>query len=146
MPHEELPQLTFHVTPAFLLSLLTVAIMPVLVLTFSEEGGGLRNDTEIGTGGAGPLLEPLLHATSQTVIARQLRVGSRYGISLDSSILIVQRRLRVSSLTRSRANKRAIVIANGDLFSIQNKLANEQILLVMNGLDLTHYLDLLASD
>ncbi len=67
-PHDEPPQVTFQATPALLLSLLTIAITPVLVLTFSDVAGGLRKETEIGLGGAGPLLVPL-HATSQTVIA-----------------------------------------------------------------------------
>jgi len=69
VPHDELPQLTFQVTPALLVSLLTVAIMPVLVPTFSEVTGGLRKDTEIGAGGVGPELVPLLHAIRQRVIA-----------------------------------------------------------------------------
>jgi hypothetical protein len=68
VPHDELPQLTFQVTPALLVSLLTVAITPVLVPTFSEVTGGLRKDTEIGAGGVGPELVPLLHATNQRVI------------------------------------------------------------------------------
>jgi hypothetical protein len=67
VPHDELPQLTFQVTPALLVSLLTVAITPVLVPTFSEVAGRLRKDTEIGAGGVGPELVPL-HATNQRVI------------------------------------------------------------------------------
>jgi hypothetical protein len=39
-----------------------------------------------------------------------------------------------------------VVISNDDGLAIQDKLANEQIFLVMNGLDLTKDLDLLASD
>jgi hypothetical protein len=72
VPHDELPQLTFQVTPALLVSLLTVAITPVLVLTFSEVAGELRKDTEIGLGGVGPELVPL-HATRQRAIAEVLR-------------------------------------------------------------------------
>ena len=72
VPHDELPQLTFQVTPALLVSLLTVAITPVLVLTFSEVAGELRKDTEIGLGGVGPELVPL-HATRQKAITEALR-------------------------------------------------------------------------
>ena len=72
VPHDELPQLTFQVTPALLVSLLTVAITPVLVLTFSEVAGELRKDTEIGLGGVGPELVPL-HATRQRAITEVLR-------------------------------------------------------------------------
>jgi hypothetical protein len=68
VPHDELPQLTFQVTPALLVSLLAVAITPVLVPTFSEAAGELRKDTEIGLGGVGPELVPL-HATRQRAIA-----------------------------------------------------------------------------
>jgi hypothetical protein len=64
VPHDELPQLTFQVTPALLVSLLTTAITPVLVLTFRDVAGGLRKETEIA-GGLGPELVPLLHATSR---------------------------------------------------------------------------------
>jgi hypothetical protein len=69
VPHDELPQLTFHVTPALLVSLLTVAITPVLVPMFSEVTGGLRKDTEIEGGGVGPELVLLLHAIRQRAIA-----------------------------------------------------------------------------
>ena len=69
VPQEELPQLTFQVTPALLVSLLTTAIAPVLVPTFNDVTGWVRKDTEIGAGGLGPELVPLLHATSHRVIA-----------------------------------------------------------------------------
>ena len=68
VPQEELPQLTFQVTPALLESLLTTAMTPVLVATFNDVTGGVRKETEIGAGGFGPELVPLLHATSQRVI------------------------------------------------------------------------------
>ena len=68
VPHDEPPQVTFHVTPALLVSLLTTAITPVLVLTFSDVAGGLRKETEIGTGGVGPELVPLLQATTNKAI------------------------------------------------------------------------------
>ena len=55
-----------------LLSLLTVAITPVLVPTFSEVTGGLRKDTEIEAGGVGPELVPL-HAIRQRVITEAAR-------------------------------------------------------------------------
>jgi len=72
VPHEEPPQATFQVTPALLVSLLTIAITPVLVLTFSDVSGELRKETEIGAGGVGPELVPL-HATSQRVIPEAAR-------------------------------------------------------------------------
>lgn len=67
VPQEELPQLTFQVTPALLVSLLTTAITPVLVATFNDVTGGVRKETEIGAGGLGPEV-PLLQATSHRVI------------------------------------------------------------------------------
>jgi hypothetical protein len=39
VPQGELPQLTFQVTPALLVSLLTTALTPVLVATFNDETG-----------------------------------------------------------------------------------------------------------
>src|ERR1700754_766720 len=50
LPHEELPQVTDQVTPAFALSLLTVAVRGVVVLAGTEVGG-LFSVTEIGTVG-----------------------------------------------------------------------------------------------
>lgn len=64
VPQDELPQLTFQVTPALFVSLFTTAIRPVLVLVLSEVTGGFRRFTEIGSGGVGPALVPLLQATT----------------------------------------------------------------------------------
>ena len=45
-----------------------------------------------------------------------------------------------------RANQRTVVISNDDGLAIQDKLANEEIFLFVNGLHLTKDLDLLAGD
>jgi hypothetical protein len=50
LPHDELPQVTDQVTPAFALSLLTVAVKAAVVLAATELGGLFRA-TEIGTAG-----------------------------------------------------------------------------------------------
>ncbi len=39
VPHDAPPQLTFQVTPWLLLSLLTTAVTPVLVLVLRDDGG-----------------------------------------------------------------------------------------------------------
>ena len=64
VPQDELPQLTFQVTPALFESLFTTAARPVLVPVFSEATGELRKFTEIGAGGVGPPPVPLLQATT----------------------------------------------------------------------------------
>ena len=71
MPQDELPQLTFHETPALLLSLLTVAISPVLVPTLRDVGGELRKETEIGLEGGGVTV-PLLQAINNRTIAQEI--------------------------------------------------------------------------
>ena len=45
---------------------------------------------------------------------------------------------------RALANERAVVISNDDVFAIENKMTNEQIFLIVDGLNLANYLDLLA--
>ena len=50
----------------------------------------------------------------------------------------------MSAFMRACANQRTMVISNDDLLTVQNQLTDEQILLAVNGLDLTDYLDLLA--
>jgi hypothetical protein len=64
IPQDELPQLTFQVTPALFVSLFTTTVSPVLVLVLSEVTGAFRKVTEIGLGGVGPELVPLLQATA----------------------------------------------------------------------------------
>jgi hypothetical protein len=68
VPHDEPPQVAFQTTPALLLSLLTVAMRPVLVPTLSDVTGALRKETDIGlAGGFDPV--PLLQATTNRAIA-----------------------------------------------------------------------------
>jgi len=64
VPQDELAQLTFQVTPALFVSLFTTTARSVLVLVLSEVTGGFIKFTEIGSGGVGPALVPLLQATS----------------------------------------------------------------------------------
>jgi hypothetical protein len=64
VPQDELPQLTFQVTPALFVSLFTTAVSPVLVLVLSELTGGFKKVIDIGSGGVGPALVPLLQPTT----------------------------------------------------------------------------------
>jgi hypothetical protein len=57
VPHEELPQVTDHVTPPLLLSLLTTAVSDAVWPAVTELGGAGLNATEIA-GGLGPLPPP----------------------------------------------------------------------------------------
>ena len=72
VPHDALPHAIFHATPALLLSFITIAMRPVLVLMLSDETGGLRKDTEI-EGGVGPELVPLLQPNTHRAIAEAMR-------------------------------------------------------------------------
>jgi hypothetical protein len=47
LPHDELPHVTVHFTPAFALSLTTFAVMLVVVDSGSEVGGAAANATVI---------------------------------------------------------------------------------------------------
>ncbi len=49
-PHDELPQFSDHVTPAFFGSFATVAATDAVVFTISDGGGALENETETGCG------------------------------------------------------------------------------------------------
>jgi hypothetical protein len=51
LPHCALPHVTLQVTPPFLVSLLTEAVMLAVVLMTIDEGGCVTNETEIGGGG-----------------------------------------------------------------------------------------------
>jgi hypothetical protein len=57
-PHGVVLQVTAQVTPALALSLLTMAVMLVLVPASSEDGGWGENDTEVCGGGLGEDPEP----------------------------------------------------------------------------------------
>jgi hypothetical protein len=60
VPHAELLQVTDQLTPPFLLSLATVAVILVVAPITSVVGGGVLRDTEIagGVGGGGVELDP----------------------------------------------------------------------------------------
>jgi hypothetical protein len=58
VPQGALPQLMVHVTPALVLSLLTMAVRLVLVPVSSDDGGWGENETEIGAGGLGDEPDP----------------------------------------------------------------------------------------
>jgi hypothetical protein len=49
-PHDELPQFSDQLTPAFLESFATVAATDTIVFTTSDVGGALANETETGCG------------------------------------------------------------------------------------------------
>jgi hypothetical protein len=66
LPHDELPQVTFHVTPALALSLLTSAVRFVDVPASSEAGGCGDSDTEIWAGGLGDEPDPPHPVTNRT--------------------------------------------------------------------------------
>jgi hypothetical protein len=68
VPHEELPQVTDHVTPPLLLSLLTTAVNDAVVPAVIEAGGAGLNATEID-GGFGPLPPPPPHAAATNASA-----------------------------------------------------------------------------
>ena len=67
VPQGEALQLTVQLIPPFLLSLLTTAVTPVLVLIASDVGGAELKDTEITAGGVGGVEPPPPHAVSQRV-------------------------------------------------------------------------------
>jgi hypothetical protein len=66
LPHEALPQATFHVTPALALSLSTIAVRLVEVPASIDAGGAGERDTEIAAGGLGDEPDPPQPATSST--------------------------------------------------------------------------------
>jgi hypothetical protein len=73
VPHEELPQVTDHVTPPLLLSLLTTAVSDAVAPAVIEAGGAGLIVTEID-GGFGPLPPPPPQAAAANPIAAMLDI------------------------------------------------------------------------
>jgi hypothetical protein len=68
VPHEELPQVTDHVTPPLLLSLLTTAVNDAVAPAVTDAGGAGLKATEID-GGFGPFPPPPPQAAATNAIA-----------------------------------------------------------------------------
>jgi hypothetical protein len=68
LPQLLLPHVTVHFTPAPLLSLLTFAVMAVVVLAVSDAGGCAEKETAIG-GGVGSLPPPPQEASDMVKTA-----------------------------------------------------------------------------
>lgn len=84
VPQDALPQLTLQVTPALFGSLFTVAANPVLVPVLSDVAGGLRKETEIGTGGVGPEPDPPLQPTTNKAITdANTSLSERWNVTGD---------------------------------------------------------------
>jgi hypothetical protein len=73
VPHEELPQVTDHVTPPLLLSLLTTAVSDAVAPAVIEVGGAGLRLTEIA-GGFGPLPPPPPQAAAANATAAMLDI------------------------------------------------------------------------
>jgi hypothetical protein len=77
LPHCTLPQVTDQVTLPLPLSLWTTAVITVVVLAASDDGGWAENATEIGCTG-GLLLEPppqaLSHKVNAAMPAREIKL------------------------------------------------------------------------
>ena len=69
LPHALALQLTDHLTPALLLSLMTFAVRLVVVAATSDVGGVPLKATEMTGGGVGGVLEPPPQAVSQIAAA-----------------------------------------------------------------------------
>ena len=95
LPHALALQLTDHLTPALLLSLMTFAVRLVVVAATSDVGGVPLKATEMTGGGVGGVLEPPPQAVNQIVAAatakRWIVLGSliehlhclRYAVASD---------------------------------------------------------------
>jgi hypothetical protein len=73
VPQAVLPQVTLHVTPPLLLSLLTTAVNESVCPAVSVCGGAVLKATEID-GGLGPLPPPPPHAAAAKAIAAMLNI------------------------------------------------------------------------
>ena len=69
LPHALALQLTDHLTPALLLSLVTVAVRLVVVAVTNDVGGVPLKATEMTGGGGGGVLEPPPQAVSPIAAA-----------------------------------------------------------------------------
>jgi hypothetical protein len=75
LPHWELPQVTVHVTPPFLLSLLTTAVRLAVVPTNTDVGGvGLRA-TEMAAAAVIEMVAEALFVVSVTEVAVTVTVA-----------------------------------------------------------------------
>lgn len=81
LPHAALPQVTVHLTPPLLLSLLTTAVRLVVAEVTSDVGAAELKFTEM-TGGvvvAGGVLDPPPHPAIQIVVAANAKRRIAWG-------------------------------------------------------------------
>jgi hypothetical protein len=98
LPHWALPQVTDHVTPAFALSLLTVAVNAAVALATSEAGGAF-SVTVIGAPGAeivivavAALVESVTDvAVTVTVAGLGTEAGAEYRVAAPLAVEVAER-------------------------------------------------------
>jgi hypothetical protein len=98
LPHWALPQVTDHVTPAFALSLLTVAVNAAVALVTTEVGGAFRV-TDMGAFGAeivivavADLVESVTDvAITVTVAGLGTALGAEYFVAAPLPVEVAER-------------------------------------------------------
>jgi hypothetical protein len=75
LPHAALPQVTDHVTPAFLLSLVRTAVMLVVAPTNSDVGGCALKATEMTPAAVMVIVAEAVFVVSVTEVAVTLTVA-----------------------------------------------------------------------